>query len=299
MLSQAEKPLSAMDLRAKKIMDKLASTPAAERRKTARTIVRNLLRENSDNYAKNILVRVRKEARKVYTEKQVSEWFTLGKRITRKQRKAYEIEVANRHSSIKELDALDYVTRALGLLTTPPGPRGGITPLLAGLLMVSGRRIGEIIYSGKFKSSVKPFHVEFRGQLKTRNAPGTRKVLTIPILLPPDLFLKVAPVAKDPRNKSVDQATQRIASSLNTTIKRDVGREWHPHLFRSAYAAICYKLFAPDNMTDTAYFSRILGHSSITPNSETPDLATAQSYERFRVTNIKEAADFIRSLRVS
>lgn len=274
-----------MESRAADFAALLREKQPSTRRSFCRQHIEDLLRKYSENTVRQMLVEYRKACRGQFTERQIREWLTYGKRRSRAHRKAYEGSVAARHAQLEPIDATGFVACANALLLASPGPRGSLAANVVGLLAVTGRRTAEI-YHGSFAPSKYPHHLLFRGQLKTRNAPGTmQRGYHIPVLADPLTVLAAWETVRMTIGKlPPKEATSRYSRWLNDISSKHF--KLRPHLLRAAYAAICYRAFAPETMSDTYYYARILGHRSQTPGSETPDLATAMSYERFVVTNL-------------
>ena len=94
---------------------------------------------------------------------------------------------------------------------------------------------------------------------------------------PFDDFDHLEPV---PRNKRIAQRTGKpLLQAVRFGYGRDLdpGRIFAPKDLRSAYAAIAFDLYAPDETTEVAYYAKILGHAET-------DIVTALSYLDFRTT---------------
>lgn len=276
---------SAMQDRVETFLQSVQRLPARSRRKFCRDHIEELLRKYSENTVREILVHYRKAFRPHFTERQVAQWLTFGKRRSRAHRRAYENSVSQRHATLRELDATEFLNATKILLCAPPGPRGSVAENIVGLLAATGRRLAEVFHATLEPSRFEQ-HLLFRGQLKTRQAPGTRqRAYHIPVLGDPALVLATwARVRLEVGKLDPITAKARYARWLNDTSRRNFGVR--PHLLRAAYAAISYRLFSPESVSDTYYYAKILGHTTNTPGSETPDLTTAMSYERFFVVNL-------------
>jgi hypothetical protein len=157
-----------------------------------------------------------------------------------------------------------------------------------GLMAVTGRRPAEIFFSASFEPTRKklPFPaLIFSGQLKTRFAPGTSsEPYPIPVLAAPktvlDAFRRLRAIRTYPDQQRAHIGTK---DALNNEVKTAFGQgnlRWKPGHLRSAYGAICCKLFKPKNMTDDIFLAQILGHKLLGPNAS---LSVGQSYKDFYV----------------
>jgi integrase len=199
----------------------------------------------------------------------------------------YLQQINEDQSHLRPLDPDTVIQTARSLLSAPR-----YIQVTAGLMLLTGRRVIEVLKTGVFEYAGTEGTIHFSGQAKTRNAEGTRtESYQIPILASADTILeswhrlreeKGEDFAQKPNNK----VTTGVSKMLTETVRKAFGRDFKPKDLRSAYAQICYHRFCPSYKSDTVYFSEILGHKLI--GDESTDLMTAQSYRDFYIA---EATD--------
>jgi hypothetical protein len=160
----------------------------------------------------------------------------------------------------------------------------------AGLMLLTGRRVIEILKTGTFEPTGKDNTVYFDGQAKTREAEGTRQEsYEIPVLADPRIIMgafEAIRAEKDFSEKPNNKVTQGVSKMLTEVVKTNFGYDYKPKDLRSAYAQIAYARFCPRHKTDTVYFSEILGHKLL--GEEASDMLTAQSYRDFYIPELTE-----------
>ena len=205
---------------------------------------------------------------------------------------------ANRERNVRDnrnlrlIDPDEMIAKALALLE-----HKAYVDVVAGLLLLTGRRSIEVLKTGTFtkiRGRGAKTMLTFEGQAKTRGADSAQRApYRIPVLVDPKIILeKIAWLRKTwpfddfdhlepvPRNKRIAQRTGKpLLQAVRFGYGRDLdpGRIFAPKDLRSAYAAIAYDLYAPDETTEVAYYAKILGHAET-------DIVTALSYLDFRTT---------------
>lgn len=167
--------------------------------------------------------------------------------------------------------------------------------LVAGLLLVTGRRPYEVCCTGRFAPAALPggkpgarsrWTVLFSGQAKTKNRPGTRHdtAYEIPLLAEARTViaaldgLRTSPEGQEwagISNEAFRATTLRLA--LTEAVVRAYADLWpkgdrlEPRALRPLYAEIAHRRFGPANATKNSFFAAALGHTL-------NDLHTSLSY---------------------
>ncbi len=172
-----------------------------------------------------------------------------------------------------------------------------ISILTFALSAVSGRRMIEIIKTGKFKIKNKKYKIEFKGQAKTKN----KKKYNIYLLCKPKLFIKK--IKKLRKNKILRKIIYKINKKKNKYLSKNyqisnyLSNSFNKYakLFfqdnkrtykdtRSIYSRICFqKWFKKDKKwkkyDEDMFFYKILGHKTI--NSQI-------HYKQFKLKNFNK-----------
>lgn len=174
-----------------------------------------------------------------------------------------------------------------------------------GIMMLTGRRFGEVLQWGHLAPSVERKNggvvrhrwlVDFSGQSKTKNMPGSMagKTFPIPTLAPADEIIeafngmRASVQGKIWVNATKTQIERTFNGQFNTYLNNCPLALYWPQNgpyearlivsnLRTLYAEIAYESFSPTTTRDH-YFSRILGHS-------VEDLNTAVSYMKFSLSS--------------
>ena len=167
--------------------------------------------------------------------------------------------------------------------------------LVAGLLLVTGRRPYEVCCTGRFTPAPLPggsprtrsrWSVLFAGQAKTKGRPGTRHdtAYEIPVLAEARAViaaleaLRASPAGREWAGMTNDEfrsTTSRLA--LGEAVARAYAELWpegdrlESRALRPLYAEIAYKQFGPASVTKNSFFAAVLGHTM-------NDLHTSLSY---------------------
>ena len=179
--------------------------------------------------------------------------------------------------------------------------------LVAGLLLVTGRRPYEVCCTGRFAPAPLPggapgarsrWTVLFSGQAKTKGRPGTRHdtAYEIPVLAEARAIiaaldkLRVSPEGRawaGISNEEFRATTLRLALTEAVTRAYDdlwpEGDRLEPRALRPLYAEIAHKRFGPAGVTKNSFFAAVLGHTI-------SDLHTSLSYMDYHLPN-EDGAD--------
>lgn len=171
--------------------------------------------------------------------------------------------------------------------------------ILAGLLLLTGRRPIELLCLGHFEAA-EADHLLFSGQAKTRDAACARNSpYTIPVLAPPGQVLTaIDRLRQHAPSLQVAVRRDKLAESVHNLYKNDLGHAirshfspWKAQDLRPIYGLISYHRFAPENMAFSPWLADVLGHSLIsaaTPNQHArqADTLTTAYYERYYIPDL-------------
>ena len=212
-----------------------------------------------------------------------------------KLKTAYNNQLNQDHSALRAIyDVEQYIDISGKLLRS-----NAIHDVIAGLCALTGRRVSEIGVTGRF-SLVDDMHINFHGQLKTKNIDQETPEYVIPVLGDVDSIIRAHDVvcskygryrAKDLQNY---QDIKTKAKQFHNAVSKEIGQKVKKHYqgilapnskgtlqpkdLRSAYAIICYDFFGHESTSMSKYFSMVLGHGET-------DVMTAQSYVDFFIKN--------------
>lgn len=202
-------------------------------------------------------------------------YFKLTKQEQATVKAATKSQVYSDHINLRPIDGDDLILKASELLDST-----SYLNIALGLMLLTGRRVTEILKTASM-SVITDESVMFAGQLKTKGADNAQTdPYEIPVLTDSQTVVDVLSKLrqfKDFSSLSNDQVHSRCNKSLNEYVKKHFGKlilEVKLKDLRSAYATICHDFYCPDQISQTAYFAQILGHSK-------EDLTTAQSYQDF------------------
>ena len=157
------------------------------------------------------------------------------------------------------------------------------TGLSLGLMLLTGRRMSEILHSGNFEY-IADDRVMFSGQLKTRESPTAKTYpFPIPVLFDANeiilAFNRLRAMSQIIAIKSVVDCNKKagmIGAQCNSHY-RTLIKDCVPKDLRAAYAQICLVYKRNEYRTDyEPYFADILGHA-------TDDLDTSKKYKIFEL----------------
>ncbi len=169
----------------------------------------------------------------------------------------------------------------------------------AGLALLTGRRLSEILIKGKFKATAHPYAVEFYGQQKKGVNPPP---FVIPVLLPAselieaiDRFRQFTTI-ENLKELSAHEAESQTHEKINRQVRKqfeDVlpvieGRErLSVHSLRGAYAAIATQRLRPSQQTPQRFAQAILGHSIGEEQVAQKNSSATEHYNRYYTVDQK------------
>lgn len=188
--------------------------------------------------------------------------------------------------------------------------------LAIGLMAITGRRFAEILSAGTIEPVYKAspsgrvyqrYRVDFAGQLKTKEAEGTRFGDTYEVPVLAEARRVIAAFDRLRASEEGRQWATMDSRSLNATVNKQLNRALRAHMgiarlwpdgvalstkvLRAFYAELAYRFHAPSNVVKNAYFAYILGHAE-------DDFATSLSYMRFALEpSLNEAREEIERLQ--
>lgn len=188
--------------------------------------------------------------------------------------------------------------------------------LLVGLAV--GSRLIEILMVSTYENTENPAYITVVGVAKDRNDPeagvhplqppdtaaaGNQRKVTKPILggiLAPELIQTVEKIrthfslqhdvdlgfedSKGKRKLSRKQITNLADKKVNDKIREVFGETYTFHDARSIYAQLAWVQFAPTGISQTAFFSEVLGHAE-------GSLTVSLSYQKFAIRRKLEEVD--------
>ncbi len=203
------------------------------------------------------------------------------------QKKAKEAkQVEKRKSSIPEIRVTELYQWALDTLEDYSVKN--FKDVVLALILVTGRRPGEIQATAKFTPTDKPNWVWFEGQLKTKGREDAEPVIEIPVLAPPHIIIEALDYLGEKKKRNLDSnlTNEERAKKANATWNSDVNqhaknidsrylkREYKKELeegqeraeskltcngCRDIYAQVVLKLFG-DGSQDLYQLGKFLGH---------------------------------------
>jgi len=201
----------------------------------------------------------------------------LGSEITAKIRQDYKASVALENRHLVKIDKWEKVLAHSRRLLRAENPR----QVAIGLMLLTGRRSYEVCCTADFsphkigRRTFDKWHVDFRGQAKTRGRPGTHAddFYTVPCLAPAKEVIRAHRALREADESAWwadldnDKFTNMLQSQLSTQTKREFAPYWPQDellttkCLRALYAEIACHFFAPKHMTKSSFFAKILGHS--------------------------------------
>ena len=270
----------------------------ARRLKTQVSIYRNAIKSLPTN-SKNSTAKI-KNGRQVYQHKALG-FFNLAdyekSDVTRRDRSRVRLDKTDRPS----FDAVAVIEKALDLLQTE-----SYVSKVAGLYLLTGRRHGEILITGKFNNplfdmSNEPildrwleFDIEstlFSGQTKRKS--NEDMPYNIPLLTPLETIQEAIawlrtnkPHKPGQRPKGSKELGIKVRKEFQDTSLLPIpsGKDdyLNPHNLRSAYSAICWQLYRASEYstrcTEDIFIKAIMGHTEDTTES-------AQSYLDYEIVD--------------
>lgn len=218
----------------------------------------------------------------------------------------YRAKLAQQHQNLVYVPRwLEMVQKANAMLKSDSAYE-----LLAGLMLVTGRRQYELLSTGTFETivtgirtqpgakfrGIDRWNVLFSGQAKTRNAPGTKHedAFPIPVLAPAQLVVEALErlreshlgrswvgISNEELHERGGHSIFRNEIELRYTQLWPYGKKPHgvsfkPMYLRKIYAEIAWKMHPHPNLSKPAYLAKILGHRD-------DDIQTALAYFFFTI----------------
>ncbi|BAZ47119.1 hypothetical protein NIES4102_41650 (plasmid) [Chondrocystis sp. NIES-4102] len=174
------------------------------------------------------------------------------------------------------------------------------TNIAAGLAVLTGRRISEILKSGKFEYKTK-YSLIFSGALKRRNE-SVECIFEIPTLAQADIILEAIARLKQELNHEVENLSLK---EVNIKYSRAVSKQCdiefvglvppryekdnlYTHLFRAIYATIATHWYCPVTIPEIEYRAAICGHYQIL-DEKNPELrrslAASRNYFDYKIAD--------------
>lgn len=206
-------------------------------------------------------------------------YFKFGYQEYRSYRAGYRKQVAQDQRNLRPLDGETMILKAEELLDSD-----SYMTLALGLMLLSGRRSTEILKTANFEK-VDENHLLFSGQLKTKGSDNAQtSPYVIPILCDADTFLSAfvqLRLLKDFSDVPNDKVSTNTTKNMGVICRKyfsSILPDVKPKDLRAAYATIAESIYKPSNMSQSAFFAQVLGHSA-------DDVQTAQSYVDFYLTD--------------
>jgi hypothetical protein len=168
--------------------------------------------------------------------------------------------------------------------------------LIVALALVTGRRLTELLKSGRFFPKT-AYTLVFDGQLKRRDL--DLKPYEIPVLVDAEMVLqawrklRTLEDCTKLENEAVTQKYSRAASeSANRLfaglIPQESEREnLFTHAFRAVYAQIAVHWFCPKYVDEKLYANAILGHFQATTERQRRDYLATLHYQHYYIDGVK------------
>jgi Telomere resolvase len=203
--------------------------------------------------------------------------------------------VGDRNEAIQQIDHPDkIVAEAVRLLKSPNWAN-----IAAGLAVLTGRRVAEILSTAKFKKRSQ-FSILFTGALKRRGEP-VELSFEIPTLTSADHVITALSrlraelpeaVLMPPRdiNKKYESAVATVCdrSFANLVPAREGQGNLYTHLFRAVYATIASFWYCPPSVNETEFKAAIQGHYSIREAQDDHlqrSLAASRHYSDYEISD--------------
>lgn len=247
----------------------------SEKKRVCKNEVSKLRAKYTDSTVRTYLTRYRKHDSLKNTG--CKDYLTLPKKAAKKLNTNY----IKKNDKIIENQILvenwkDILNRGIKLLDS-----NNAFECACGLMLVTGRRMAEILKTGKFTSiRNKRGYVNFDGQLKTKDRHVGK--YEIPILTEykkVNRAIKFLRKEKDTTELSIKESTQKYANSIIAATENsfcDLIYPIKPHDLRKLYAIICVEKKRKTKGNYMKYFAQILGHGE-------KGITTAMLYDKYRL----------------
>lgn len=147
--------------------------------------------------------------------------------------------------------------------------------IAAGLAVVTGRRVTEVVQTATFKSKTK-YSVIFTGALKRQNEP-VECIFEIPTLCEAELVIKaIAQLRSRLQKKTAGLSPRQVQARFGRAVAKTCARYFselvpprddkdnlYTHLFRAVYATIAAYWFCPPTVPQIEFRAAIQGHYQI------------------------------------
>ena len=210
-------------------------------------------------------------------------------------REDYKQRVSESHGNLRPVDCEALVATATAIIRDP-AKAGHPMRVAAALLLLTGRRVTEVLKTGEFMAGDKKRTLQFCGQLKQSDSADDAPY-TIPVLADPALvlsaidYLRTVADCSEIDNQKVNARYSKYVNAAVADLFADAkGGRLMPKDLRAIYATAAYAWYAPVTVSLNAYVARILGHSPL-------DLITSLSYVKFYPLGEKRA--FVSDVRWS
>jgi len=210
-------------------------------------------------------------------------FFTLDKKEIQAIKKSYNKKVIKKNRKLIEIRNEDYVAnidKAIKLLNND-----NMLDIIVSLAVITGRRTYEIGCTGIFVPIRNNNHeIGFYGQAKTRKEDKDKKV-TFPCYVEAKIVMTALNKLRSLAPELINMDNEVFHNKFSRSIKLRFDKYQfiginQPKQSRNVYLAYCIKYFKPQNISNNAYASKILGHSE-------DDIQTASSYMTHVIINRK------------
>jgi hypothetical protein len=159
--------------------------------------------------------------------------------------------------------------------------------LVAGLALVTGRRLGELLKAGRFFPKTR-YTVVFSGQLKRRDLDV--KPYEIPVLVDAEKVLaawRKLRAMEDTSRLDIDQVEQKYSRDASAAANRHFAglipqrnerENLYTHGFRAVYAQLAVYAFCPKSVNNMLYANTILGQWQAKNERQIRDFLTTAHY---------------------
>jgi hypothetical protein len=165
--------------------------------------------------------------------------------------------------------------------------------LVVGLALVTGRRLTELLKSGRFFPSSSAWTVIFDGQLKRRDL--AVEPYEIPVLVDAEQVMQAwrrLRMQEDCTGLDIEAVAQRYSRVVSECANRHFTglipqRKEHEnlytHAFRAVYAQIAVHWFCPKYIDELVYANSILGHFQANTESKRRDYLATMHYHHYYI----------------
>ncbi len=264
-----------IDQKIKAFNKELKSMTVRQASNRARKEVKELLKNNTLSSTRTYLTKYRKALS--YDSLFVLNALRLSKADNKKIKRNGRVTVSKAQKNLTEIK--DYklmISTALELIDSDKYAK-----IAAGLCLLTGRRLTEILKTAKFTNSKNSQKVMyFKGQLKTDKIGFKYEMYALGNSRDKcKKALKRLRSILDTTKLSNDETSRKYNQVLNYRVRCSFGKflgDCSSHCLRKAYATICTKEYKPTSQTTNSFLVQILGH-------ERDDLDVANSYQKYYI----------------